>query len=150
MRCAYCAVASCLHTSWTWTATTSWTIHIEQHAPFGFDDIKGGLIWHLSQSSIRPSIYFRLWYHARIRSWNQPVLSNKGNVSCSRKQGPLMGLEPTTSTLLKTISTTLLYILSTTFKHQTYWLTAISRWWYVYMYIFSVCTWSTFSPFKNL
>ena len=33
-------------------------------------------------------------YHARIRSWNQPVLSNKGKVSCSMKQrGPLMGLE---------------------------------------------------------
>ena len=30
----------------------------------------------------------------------QPVLSNKGKVSCSRKQrGPLMGLKPTTSTL---------------------------------------------------
>ena len=38
--------------------------------------------------------------HARIRSWNQPVLSNTRKVSCSRKQrGPLMGLEPTTSTL---------------------------------------------------
>jgi len=24
--------------------------------------------------------------HARIHSWNQPVLSNEGNVSCSRKQ----------------------------------------------------------------
>ena len=35
-----------------------------------------------------------------LESWNQPVLSNKGKVSCSRKQrGPLMGLEPTTSTL---------------------------------------------------
>ena len=33
-------------------------------------------------------------------SWNQPVLSNKGKVSCSRKQqGPLMGLKPTTFTL---------------------------------------------------
>ena len=32
--------------------------------------------------------------HTRIRSWNQPVLSNKGKVSCSRKQlEPLMGLE---------------------------------------------------------
>ena len=42
----------------------------------------------------------RLWNHARIRSWNKPVLSNKGKVSCSRKQrGPLMGFEPTTSTL---------------------------------------------------
>ena len=35
-----------------------------------------------------------------ICSWNQPVLSNKGKVSCSRKQwGPLIGLEPTTSIL---------------------------------------------------
>ena len=35
--------------------------------------------------------------HARIRSWNQPVLSNENKVSCSRKQrGPLMGLEFTT------------------------------------------------------
>ena len=63
---------------------------------FGFDDIQ-----HLS--STKPSIYFAvvwLWNHAPIRSWNQPVLSNKGNVSCSRKQrGPLMGLEPTSSTL---------------------------------------------------
>ena len=42
----------------------------------------------------------RLLYHARIRSWNQPVLRNKSKVSCSMKQrGPLMGLEPTTSTL---------------------------------------------------
>ena len=42
----------------------------------------------------------RLWNHARIRSWNQPVLSNNGKVSCSRKQrGPLMGFEPMTSTL---------------------------------------------------
>ena len=31
---------------------------------------------------------------------NQPVLSNMGKVSCSRKQqGPLMGVEPTTDTL---------------------------------------------------
>ena len=38
--------------------------------------------------------------HAWIRSsWDQPVLSNEGKVYCSRKQrGPLMGLEPTTST----------------------------------------------------
>ena len=35
--------------------------------------------------------------HARIRSWNQPVLSNEGKVSCSSKQrGPLLGLELTT------------------------------------------------------
>ena len=54
-----------------------------------------GLIWHLSQSSIRLSIYFSLmWNHARIHSWNRPVLSSKGNNSCWRKQrGPLMGLE---------------------------------------------------------
>jgi len=25
--------------------------------------------------------------HARIHSWNQPVLSNFGSVSCSRKHG---------------------------------------------------------------
>ena len=32
--------------------------------------------------------------HARIRSWNQPVPSNEGQVSCSSKQQePLMGLE---------------------------------------------------------
>ena len=36
-------------------------------------------------------------YHARIHSWNQPVLSNEGKVSCLRKQrGPLLGLELTT------------------------------------------------------
>ena len=59
-----------------------------------------GLIWYLNQTSIRPSIYLvRLWNHTRIRSWNQPVLSNNENISCSRKQRePLMGLEPTTST----------------------------------------------------
>ena len=60
-----------------------------------------GRIGHLSESSIRPSDYLvRLWNHARIRSWNQPVISNKGKISSSRKQrGPLMGLGPTTSTL---------------------------------------------------
>jgi len=31
--------------------------------------------------------------HARMRSWNQPVLSNKGKVSCPRK--PMIGLELT-------------------------------------------------------
>jgi len=31
--------------------------------------------------------------HARSQSWNQPVLSNEGKVSCIRKQRePLMGL----------------------------------------------------------
>ena len=35
--------------------------------------------------------------HARIHSWNQPVLSNESKVSCTRKQrGPLMGLKLTT------------------------------------------------------
>ena len=35
--------------------------------------------------------------HAPIRSWNQPVLSNEGKVSYSRKeQGPLLGLKLTT------------------------------------------------------
>ena len=55
-----------------------------------------GLIWHLSQSSIRPSIYFSS--SMTSRSNHQPVLSNKGKVSCSCSW-PLMGLEPTTSTL---------------------------------------------------
>ena len=41
-----------------------------------------------------------LWNHSRIRSWIQPVLRNKGKISCSsKKRGPLMGLEPLTSTL---------------------------------------------------
>ena len=57
-------------------------------------------IWHLSQSSIRPSLDLSsMWNHARIRSWNKPVLINKGNVSCSRKQrGPLREFQLTTST----------------------------------------------------
>ena len=34
---------------------------------------------------------FRLWDNAIMLSWNQPVLSNEGKVSCSRKQrGPSM------------------------------------------------------------
>ena len=49
------------------------------------------------KTAIRPSIYFCSIVKSRP---NQPVLSNKGKVSCSRKQqGPLVGLEPTTSTL---------------------------------------------------
>ena len=50
------------------------------------------LLWfwrYLTYLSIKPSIYFTvvwLWNHAPIHSWNQPVLSNKGEVSCSRKQ----------------------------------------------------------------
>ena len=48
-------------------------------------------------SSIVKQAFFAYVAHARIRSWNQPVLSNVGNVSCSRKQSdPLMGLELTT------------------------------------------------------
>ena len=59
------------------------------------------LIWHLRQFSKQPSLFLvRLWNHARVCSWNQPVLSNRGTVSCSMKQRvPLMGREPTISTL---------------------------------------------------
>ena len=35
----------------------------------------------------------------KIRSWNQPVLSNKVKLLAQGNKGPLMGLEPTTSTL---------------------------------------------------
>ena len=44
-------------------------------------------IFDEGQSSIKGPRYnlVRLWDHARIRSWNQPVLNNKGEVSCSRK-----------------------------------------------------------------
>jgi len=38
--------------------------------------------------------------HARIRSWNQPVLNNVSKVSCSRKQWePLTELKLTTDRL---------------------------------------------------
>ena len=48
-------------------------------------------------SSIVKQAFFAYVNHARIRSWNQPELSNQSNVSCSRKQrGPLVGLELTT------------------------------------------------------
>ena len=44
-----------------------------------------GVIWHLGQSSIRSQFsLLRVWNHARIRSWNQPVLCNKGKVSWTR------------------------------------------------------------------
>ena len=46
---------------------------------------------------------FAYFNHARIRSWNQPVLSNEGTVSCSQKhREPLMGLELTTVRLPST------------------------------------------------
>ena len=49
--------------------------------------------------------------HARISSWNQPVLSNEGKVSCSRKQqGPLLGLELTTDKHPPTTSQTLTFL----------------------------------------
>jgi len=47
--------------------------------------------------------------HARIRSWNQPVLSNEGKVSCSRKQ---RGLELTTDRYPRTTSQTPLLMFS--------------------------------------
>jgi len=61
--------------------------------------LKRGLIIYSNQSSIKPSFYFSSIVN-QIRSRNQPVLINRGKVSCSRKQrGPMMGLESTTSTL---------------------------------------------------
>ena len=55
----------------------------------------------LSQSSIRPSIYFSSIVKSRLNPFLEPTSTkHKGNVSCCRKQrGPYMGLEPTTSTL---------------------------------------------------
>ena len=48
-------------------------------------------------SSIVKQAFFAYVNQAWIRSWNQPVLSNEGKVSCSRKQRkPLTGLELTT------------------------------------------------------
>jgi len=37
-------------------------------------------------SLIVKQVIFAYVNHARIRSWNQPVLSNEGEVPCSRKQ----------------------------------------------------------------
>ena len=34
-----------------------------------------------------------LYKHSRIRSWNQPVLSNRCKVSCSRKQRQITNLQ---------------------------------------------------------
>ena len=63
-------------------------------------------IWRIKQhnivytnqfSSIVKQAMFAYGNHAQIRSWNQPLLSNEGKVSCSRKQPePLMGLKLTT------------------------------------------------------
>ena len=63
--------------------------------------LTSGLIWHLSRSSIRPSIYFSLIVKSSSNPFLEPpTVSNKDKVSCSKKQrGPLMGLEHTTSTL---------------------------------------------------
>jgi len=45
--------------------------------------------------------------HAQTCYWNQPVLSNKGNVSFSRKQRePMMGLELMTDRLQSVTSQT--------------------------------------------
>ena len=53
--------------------------------------------------SLNVKQFFAYVNHAQIRSWNQPVLSNWSNVSCSRKQqGPLMGLELTSQDALPT------------------------------------------------
>jgi len=39
---------------------------------------------------------------AQVRFWNQPVLCNEGEVSCTRKQRrPLMGFELTTCIIFK-------------------------------------------------
>ena len=47
--------------------------------------------------SIVKQALFAFVNHARIRSWNQLVLSNEGKVSCLRKQQePLIGLELST------------------------------------------------------
>ena len=46
--------------------------------------------------------------HARIRSWNQPALSNEGKISSSRKQrDPSLGLKLTTDKHPPTTSQTL-------------------------------------------
>ena len=56
-----------------------------------------GLIWHLCPYGPQ---FILGWNHTRIRSWNEPVLSNNGKMSYSMKQrGPLIGIEHTTSTL---------------------------------------------------
>ena len=44
---------------------------------------------HYSQSAIMTNV--RIWTLLWTRSWNQPVLSNEGKYSCSRKQGGAFG-----------------------------------------------------------
>ena len=57
--------------------------------------------------------------HAWIRSWNQPVLSNEGKVSCSRKQQePLLGLDLTTDRHPSTLIQTGSYYLHWTLKQK--------------------------------
>ena len=79
-----------IHQEFGWANPNSHLILFEHSVPVFFGGfwryLTRGLIWHLSQSSIRPSIWFSTIVNAQIRSWNQPVLSNKGKVSCSRKQ----------------------------------------------------------------
>ena len=55
--------------------------------------------------SIVKQAFFAYVNNAWIRSWNQPVLNNEGNVTCSRKQRvPLMGIGLTTDRLPPTMS----------------------------------------------
>ena len=57
-------------------------------------------------SSILKQAIFAYVNHARNSSWNQPVLSNEGRVSCLRKQQePLVGLKLTTDQLRATRAT---------------------------------------------
>ena len=49
--------------------------------------LKRELIWYKYQSTIRPSIDIcKIVKSPQICSWNQPVLSSDGKVSCLRKQ----------------------------------------------------------------
>ena len=72
----------------------------------------------LYSSSIVKKTLFAYENHAQILSWNQPVLSNEGKVSSSRKQWePLMGLE------LTDYESDALLIFSLTNSQNTRWLT---------------------------
>ena len=55
--------------------------------------VETGLVYTNYFISIVQQAMFAYVNRARIRSWNQPVLSNEGEVSCSRKRGLLLGLE---------------------------------------------------------